>query len=259
MIDAAWKALMRCVFVPLFSRAKFCYPSLRRNFRGTQTMNFATARLHMVESQIRPNGVRDPLILDAFSSLPRELFVPEGRQRLAYIDEAIPVVEASGEQPARSLLSPMVLARLLNAAQPQRDDHVLDVGGATGYSAAVLSRLSARVEALETSDALVQAIKKRLDFVGASNVTVHAGPLEAGVPAAKPFDVIVVNGAVAEEPKRLLEQLGEGGRLVAIVREGWFGRAWLYEKSGGVVSGRPVFDASADYLPGFEPNPQFTF
>ncbi|MFT4080274.1 protein-L-isoaspartate O-methyltransferase family protein [Rhodomicrobium sp.] len=222
-------------------------------------MNFATARLHMVESQIRPNGVRDPLILDAFASLPRELFVPENRQQLAYIDEGLLAVEAEGDEPARYLLQPMVLARLLEAAEPSREDHVLDVGGATGYSAAILSRIAAKVDALETSAALADAMKKRLSLLGASNVGVHAGALEKGVPSQKPFSLIVVNGAVAEEPKALFDQLADGGRLVAIVRRGWLGRAWLYEKSGDVVSGRPLFDASADYLPGFEPQPQFTF
>ncbi|KAI95085.1 protein-L-isoaspartate O-methyltransferase [Rhodomicrobium udaipurense JA643] len=222
-------------------------------------MNFATARLHMVESQIRPNGVRDPLILDAFASLPRELFVPEQRQHLAYIDEGVLAIEAAADEPARYLLQPMVLARLLEAAEPRREDHVLDVGGATGYGAAILSRLAAKVDALETSTALAEAMKNRLSFVGASNVDVHAGPLEKGVPSKKPFGLIVVNGAVADEPKTLLDQLADGGRLVAVVRKGWLGRAWLYEKSGDSVSGRPLFDAPADYLPGFEPQPQFTF
>ncbi|MBT3070193.1 protein-L-isoaspartate O-methyltransferase [Rhodomicrobium sp. Az07] len=222
-------------------------------------MNYATARLHMVESQIRPNGVRDPLILDAFASLPRELFVPEQRQPLAYIDKGVLAVEASGDEPARYLLQPMVLARLLEAAEPSQADNVLDVGSATGYSAAILSRIVAKVDAVETSAALVEAMKKRLSFVGASNVDVHEGPLEEGVPSQKPFSLILVNGAVANEPKSLFGQLADGGRLVVVVRKGWMGSAWLFEKSGGNVSGRPLFDAPADYLPGFEPKPEFTF
>src|SRR6516164_9516570 len=98
-------------------------------------MDFQAARLAMVESQIRPNGVRDPLILNAFAGLPRELFVPEQSRRLAYVDEALIAVPASAGSPARYLLSPMMLARMLQTAAPAPGDRVLDIGGATGYSA----------------------------------------------------------------------------------------------------------------------------
>src|SRR5208337_3617237 len=117
-------------------------------------MKFEAARLAMVESQLRPNGVRDPLILKAFATLPRECFVPEHQKALAYMDEALPVVPASAGSPARVLLAPMVLARMLQFAAPSSKDHVLDIGGATGYSAAILAQLCGKVDALETNDKL---------------------------------------------------------------------------------------------------------
>jgi protein-L-isoaspartate(D-aspartate) O-methyltransferase len=222
-------------------------------------MKLEAARLAMVESQIRPNGVRDPLILNAFANLPREQFVPESQRQLAYVDEALLAVPATYDSPARYLLAPMVLARMIQFAAPAAKDHALDIGGVTGYSAAILGQLCAKVDALEASAGLSERMSQCLKAVGAGNVSAHSGPLERGFPAGKPFDLIFVNGGISGEPKELFEQLAEGGRLIAIVRKGWMGHAYLFTKSGGTVSGRPVFDAGADILPGFEAKPQFVF
>ena len=222
-------------------------------------MDFQTARLAMVESQIRPNAVRDPLILNAFATLPREAFVPESQKALAYMDEAVPVLPATEGSPPRYLLPSMVLAKLLQGAAVSPSDHALDIGGATGYSAAVLAQICRKVEALETSEALAGAMKQNLKAANAEQVSVHHGPLNRGVDASKPYDLILLNGSVAEEPRELFDQLAEGGRLVTIIRRGWQGHAVLFTKSSGAVSGRPIFDAAAEYLPGFEKHPNFVF
>jgi len=222
-------------------------------------MDFQTARLAMVESQIRPNAVRDPLILNAFATLPREAFVPESQKALAYMDEAVPVLPAAEGSPPRYLLPSMVLAKLLQGAAVSPSDHALDIGGATGYSAAVLAQICRKVEALETSEALAGAMKQNLKAANAEQVSVHHGPLNRGVDASKPYDLILLNGSVAEEPRELFDQLAEGGRLVTIIRRGWQGHAVLFTKSSGAVSGRPIFDAAAEYLPGFEKHPNFVF
>jgi protein-L-isoaspartate(D-aspartate) O-methyltransferase len=222
-------------------------------------MQFEAARLAMVESQIRPNGVRDPALLKAFAALPRENFVPEKQRALAYMDEALPAVPASASSPERFLLPPMVLGRMLQAAAPSNADRALDIGGATGYSAAILARLCKKVDALEAEEALAEGMQRCLKAAGADAVTVHSGPLRDGLPACAPYDLILVNGGVAEEPKALLDQLADAGRLVTILCKGRPGHGFLYTKSGGIVSGRPVFDASARLLPGFEAKPQFVF
>jgi len=219
-------------------------------------MDFQAARLAMVESQIRPNGVRDPLILNAFATLPREAFVPESQKALAYMDE--PVVATEGSPP-RYLLPPMILARLLQGAAIAQSDHALDIGGATGYSAAVLAQICEKVDALEASESLAETMRRSLAAANVENVSVHHGPLNQGLDDSKPYDFILLNGSAAEEPKELFGQLAEGGRLVAIIRRGWIGHAYLYTKSSGAVSGRPIFDASAEYLPGFEKHPNFLF
>jgi protein-L-isoaspartate(D-aspartate) O-methyltransferase len=136
---------------------------------------------------------------------------------------------------------------------------VLDIGGVTGYSAAILAQLCGKVEALEATEALADGMKQCLHKERISGVSVHVGPLNQGLGALKPFDLIVVNGGASEEPVELFAQLAEEGRLVAIIRQGWLGRAYLFEKTGGHVAGRALFDAGADLLPGFEAQPQFVF
>ena len=222
-------------------------------------MDFQAARLAMVESQIRPNGVRDPLILNAFATLPREAFVPEAQKALAYMDEPVVAVPAMEGSPARYLLQPMVLAKLLQGAAIAQSDHALDIGGATGYSAAVLAQICRKVEALEASESLAETMRQSLAAANVANVSVHHGPLNQGLYDSKPYDFILLNGSVAEEPKELFAQLAEGGRLVAIIRRDWLGHAYLYTKSSGAVSGRPIFDAGAEYLPGFEKHSHFVF
>jgi protein-L-isoaspartate(D-aspartate) O-methyltransferase len=222
-------------------------------------MTFEKARFSMVESQLRPNGVRDPLILNAFASLPREYFVPEGQQSMAYRDEAVQVIPAKAGAPARYILPPMVLARMLQFAAPKPSDRVLDIGGATGYSAAVVKRLCRHVEVLEESEAATGETKRCLEKAGVSDIEVHTGPLATGLPASEPFDLILIAGAFAEEPKALFGQLAERGRLAGIMRKGWFGQAWLFSKNEGAVSGRAIFDAGAEILPGFEEKPEFVF
>jgi protein-L-isoaspartate(D-aspartate) O-methyltransferase len=222
-------------------------------------MDFQKARLAMVESQIRPNGVRVPRILDAFATLPREAFVPDGQKALAYMDREVLAVPEEADTPPRYLLPPMVLARMLQAASPSQGDRALDVGGATGYSAAALTRVCGKVDALETSEALADVMRQCLKAAAIEGVEVHHGPLDRGLAEAKPFDVILLNGSVAEQPKELFLQLAEGGRLVTIIKRGWLGQAWLFSKRSGSVSGRIIFDAMAEYLPGFGCNPQFCF
>ncbi len=204
-------------------------------------MDFQAARLAMVESQIRPNGVRDPVILNAFATVPREAFVPDDQKALAYMDEAVLAVPATGESPPRYLLPPMVLARLLQCASLSQSDHALDIGGATGYSAAVLAQICSNVDALEASETLADSMKRSLKAANVEQVPVHDGPLNQGLDVMKPYDFILLNGSVAEEPKKLFDQLAEGGRLVAIIRRGWLGHAYLFTKSSGAVSGRANF------------------
>jgi protein-L-isoaspartate(D-aspartate) O-methyltransferase len=225
-------------------------------------IDFVRQRLTMVETQIRPNEVTDPRLLAILRSLPRERFVPERFRPLAYMDEAIEVFPAIDGAPARFLLAPMVLARLVQLAAVEPRDTVLDVGCATGYSTAVLAGLGRKVIGLEPEPELAEAARGALRETGIVNIEIVEAPLGRGYRDAGPYDVILLNGSVPEPPNSLTSQLSEGGRLAAVLSNGGAGRqgkAYLFVKVGGEVSGVPHFDAGARPLPGFAPEPCFSF
>lgn len=216
--------------------------------------DFAAARLNMVEGQIRTNKVTDPALIDALSSLPREQFVPAERRSVAYMDEDLRI---AGD---RYLLEPMILARLLQEAEPTKTDVALDIGCATGYATAVLARLTATAIGLESDPALARQAGEALSRLAVDNGIVVEGPLAEGYAKHGPYDVILINGAVGDVPRPILDQLAEGGRLVTIRRRGpAMGEAVLYLKRHGAVAARPLFDAAAAYLPGFAPRQGFVF
>ncbi|HEX9071569.1 MAG TPA: protein-L-isoaspartate O-methyltransferase [Pseudolabrys sp.] len=215
--------------------------------------DFATARRHMVDGQVRTADVTDLRILAAMLEIPRENFVPSIAAGLAYLDLDLAV----GEAGARRLLKPMVLAKLIHAANVASSDRVLDVGCSTGYAAAILSRIAGQVIALEQDSGLAQTARAAL--ASQSNVNVVSGPLIAGWPQGAPYDVILLEGAGEIAPHTFLGQLKDGGRLVCVLGSGPAAKAMLYCRSGEELGGRPIFDASAAVLPGFARAPVFAF
>jgi protein-L-isoaspartate(D-aspartate) O-methyltransferase len=215
----------------------------------------AHIRLTMVDSQLRPNKVTDPALLAAFLAIPRERFVPEPLRGAAYFDEDLPLGRG------RYLLEPMVLARLLQAALVRSTDRVLILGCGTGYSAALVAQLAGTVIAVESDADFVRQAGASLQELGIRNVTMIERALPAGDTTRAPFDVILLDGAVAELPDALIEQLGEGGRLVAIVKPhaAPMGHAILVERVGGALSRRTLFEAGSHVLPGFAAEPAFSF
>ena len=216
-------------------------------------IDFAAARRNMVDGQVRTADVTDLRIQSAMLEIPRENFVPPDSAGLAYLDLDLPV----GKAGARRLLKPMVLAKLVHAADIASSDRVLDVGCATGYAAAVLARLASEVVALDEDTDLARAAKSTL--AAYPNVTVAGGPLTSGWPKAAPYDVILLEGATEVVPQAFLRQLKDGGRLVCILGGGPGAKAMLYCRSGQELGGRPIFDANAAVLPGFAKPPAFAF
>lgn len=208
----------------------------------------------MVESQIRPNRVTDPRLIAAFETVARETFVGEARRGVSYIDEDLEVA------PGRYLMEPMVLGRLLQEAAPQAGDMALDIGCATGYSTAVLAQLVQTVVGLECDRALMDSANRTLNALDVDNAVVVEGPLEAGYQKQAPYDVIIFQGAVCEVPEAIRRQLGDGGRLVAVVIDGGgIGRGTLMQRHGDSFSSRPLFDAASPLLPGFAREVGFVF
>jgi protein-L-isoaspartate(D-aspartate) O-methyltransferase len=215
--------------------------------------DFAAARRHMVDGQVRTADVTDLRIQSAMLEIPREKFVPQASTALAYLDFDLAV----GEAGSRRLLKPMVLAKLIHAADIASTDRVLDVGCATGYGAAVLARIAGEVVALEEDAGLAQSARAAL--ADQHNVSVVTGPLTGGWPQGAPYDVIVLEGATGTAPQAFLRQLRDGGRLVCILGGDPGAKAMLYCRSGEELGGRPIFDASAALLPGFAKAPVFAF
>lgn len=221
------------------------------------TSDFSLQRRKMVDSQLRTTDVNNVPVLDAMAKVPREVFVPARRRELAYIDEDILVSGSELTGDARYLMEPSPFGRLLQLAELRRDDFALDVGCATGYSAAVLSEIVGSVVALECDAALAELATETLDSLDCTTVAVVQGPLEEGSPSHGPYDVIVLNGWVERVPQALFDQLRDGGRLVAVEGAGLAGVARLYVKEGGVVAARRGFNAAVKPLPGFKLEPAF--
>jgi protein-L-isoaspartate(D-aspartate) O-methyltransferase len=216
-------------------------------------LDTAAQRANMVAAQLRPNDVTDARIRDAMLTVPRERFVPGAMAPVAYMERCIPV--GAG----RVLLDPRSFAKLLQLAAIRPDDRVLDVGCGTGYSTAVLSLLAGKVVALEENPELAAGAEANLRALGVAHAQVVTGPLVQGCPDRAPFDVIFLNGAIETEPTTLLAQLKDGGRLVAIHRDGAAGHARLYLKHDGAIGERSAFDAQVPLLPGFEKPLSFVF
>jgi protein-L-isoaspartate(D-aspartate) O-methyltransferase len=225
------------------------------SFRYQQNMtDFARARLNMVESQVRPNGVTDSRILNAMATLPREAFVPEAQRPLAYMDEDVAVA------PSRFLMEPMAQARLIQLAEIGPEDRVLQVGCATGYGTAIIASLARSVEAIDEDAALVVSAQAALRDLAIANASVTTAPLAEGKSSGAPYDVIVVEGRVPSVPDQLLRQLGDGGRLVAVIGDRPVATATLIKRHGAATSVLAAFEASVAALPGFTiERPAFVF
>jgi protein-L-isoaspartate(D-aspartate) O-methyltransferase len=221
--------------------------------------DYAAARTKMVDSQLRTNDVTDYSVLTAMGEIPRERFVPARMRPLAYIDEDILVRDAGGGAPARYLMEPAPFARLVQLAEINPSDILLDIGCATGYSTAVLARLANSVVAVEADPELAALASGTLVDLGIANAAVVTGPLEEGYASEGPYDVIFLGGAVEVVPDSLFAQLKEGGRLVAVVGYGRAAAATVFTRSDGEIGSRIAFNAHVQPLPGFAKPKAFVF
>jgi protein-L-isoaspartate(D-aspartate) O-methyltransferase len=216
-------------------------------------IDHAVARANMVENQLRPSRIDDPRLLKAMGEVPRELFVPEALAGCAYGDEDL----ALGG--GLHLIEPLAFAKLAQTGAATAGDVVLVVGDVTGYATAVLSQLAGSVFSLVSEPVLVEPIRRRLAVTGGENAVVEAGSIDQGLPQHAPFDLVVLIGSVPEIPRTLSAQLGDGGRLVAVVEHGRSGRVTLLRKVHGAVGRVTPFDAQIHRLPGLVAAPAFSF
>jgi len=219
-------------------------------------MDYKNARKAMVDSQIHPMGVSSDAILKAFLDIPREAFVPPALKDVCYVDEDLQVAKG------RYLMEPSVFARLVQEASIGKEDAVLTIGSGIGYNAAVLSQLCGTVVALEENDDLVKSAQQSWDTLSLSNIAAISGALSNGAPEYAPYDIIIFNGAINNLPANIRDQVKEGGRILAILREDDLGlaKATLFEKTDSEnLSKRVLFEAGTPYLQGFAPVKEFVF
>lgn len=216
-------------------------------------VDFSQARTMMVDTQVRPNDVTKYPVIEAMLTVPREAFVPDARQAVAYVGENVPLAQD------RWLLEPRSFGKMLDGLNIQPTELVLIVGAGLGYEAAVVARLAQAVVALESHPEMAAQAEATLAEQGVDNVAVVTGDLAAGYPGQAPYDVILIAGGVEEVPQALADQLAEGGRIGAIFAEGNLGVARIGHKIDGEINWRFAFNASAPVLPGFNRQTGFVF
>ncbi|WP_225030255.1 protein-L-isoaspartate O-methyltransferase family protein [Xinfangfangia pollutisoli] len=213
---------------------------------------FASRRMMMVDTQVRPSDVTKFPIIEAMLQVPREVYVPDAKREAAYIGENLDIA------PGRVMLDPRTLAKMLDALDIQPDELVLDLGCGLGYSAAVMARLADTVVAVEEDETLAAEAQRLLSDEGVDNAVVVTGPLAAGAAKHGPYDVITIEGGVEILPEALAAQLKEGGRVAAVFLEGALGIVKVGHKLDGRIAWRFAFNAAAPLLAGFGRSRGFT-
>jgi protein-L-isoaspartate(D-aspartate) O-methyltransferase len=188
--------------------------------------DFADARSEMVEAQLRRRGIDDPRVLEAMAAVPREMFVPESLRRRAYADSALPIGEG------QTISQPWIVAAICQALRLGEDDRVLEVGTGSGYSACVLAMLAAEVISIERRPALAESARRAIDELGFAKVEVVVGDGTKGLPDRAPFDAVAVHASAPWPPRTLLEQLADGGRLVAPLAGSAADMLTVFERDG---------------------------
>ena len=212
----------------------------------TPIPDFAAARLAMVDSQLRPQGVTDPAVVAAMGAIARERFLPDHTRPLAYVDRAVAIGDG------RFLAAPAVLGQLLTAMMAAPGQRALVVGAGSGYSAAVLGAMGLTVVAVESAPELAATAR-------AQGIDVTQAPLEKGDAKRCPYDRILIDGAVEHIPDAIIDQLAEGGRLGAALVDRGITRLIVGRKSGGAFGYLSLGDAGSPVLPGFARPKAFTF
>ncbi len=215
------------------------------------TTDFSTSRKAMVDGQLRTNAITDARVVQAFEDVPRENFVPEHYRSVAFTDRPVPLVEG------RFLNPPLTTARMVNELQLHASDHVLIIGAATGYTAAIVARLAGQVVAVE--DNVTMAKHLSTVFANVPNVQCVSTSLSEGAPQLGPYSVILIDGAVDKIPSGLTDQLADRGRLAACIVDEGVTRLVLGKKFDNHFGTFPIIEMEASILPGFSKPKAFTF
>lgn len=219
-------------------------------------MDFARARAVMVDNQVRTSNVNERRLLAVLGQVPRERFVPESRRALAYIDEAIPLL---GDAGARYLAPPAPFAKLVQLADIQENERVLEIGAGTGYTTAVLAGLAREVVGVEPNAELATAARDNLQGLGVENARIVENAFDAPLKGEGHFDVVFFSGSVRDVPDSAFTSLRDGGRLIVLVLGGLTGTAHVFVKVGKDIASRAEFNTNIPALPMAKAPEQFVF
>lgn len=216
--------------------------------------DFRKIRGAMIDSQLRPSGINDPALIAAIRYVPREMYVPADMSALAYRDEAIEVV------PGRYLVAPLLACQLIAAIEPMAGDHVLVIGGTTGYSTAILARFIRHVTHVENDPTLVRRADSAISKTGLGNVEIVEGVLAEGHAAGAPYDALIIEGAVEFVPEALAAQVRDGGRIATVIAApGSTPQLSAGCVSGGHIGWTALSEANAPPVEGFARERAFEF
>lgn len=207
---------------------------------------YELARANMVKSQILPQNIRNELLVEIISKTPRQIFIPEERQGIAYMDEAVMV--GGG----RYIMPPMVFAKMVEVLDIKGNESILDIACGTGYSSVILANLCRKVVAVESNNDLASKAHLNLNKLGVNNVIIIGDRLVDGHEESAPYDIIFINGAIKEVPASLLGQLGDNGKLITIISKARnMGSIVLLKKINGVTSSEDIFDVNLPLIEDF--------
>ncbi len=213
-------------------------------------MDFETARVNMIENQIRPWEVLDPRVLDVLARVHREDFVPAAYRLLAFADTTLPLDHDE------VMFKPVVEGRLLQALDLEAADDVLEIGTGSGFLTACMGHLAHAVTSIDVHQDFVDAARARLEAAGVHNARVLEGDL-FNWNAGRQFDAVLIGGAVAQVPERVFDWLRPGGRLIAVRGHSPSQEAVRMTRHGESWQAQSLFETDIPYLRGGEPRQRF--
>lgn len=216
--------------------------------------NYSKLRQTMVKQQLEPLGISSPKILNLMGQLPREKFIPEGYERLAYVDEHIYTEEG------HSILPATFVARALEALNIQSDDRILEIGSGTGYVSAILASLGKHLTTVDINPSFVQSAEHTLTEMGFTNIDFDCGNAAFGWDHNGPFDIIFISAAYYTLPEIYRQLLVDGGKLFAVIGQWPLMHAWrITRKNQTHYVEDALFEARIPYMEKCLPPEVFKF
>lgn len=212
---------------------------------------------NMIDGQLKPMGINDPIILEAFKNIPRELFLDKDKSSISYHEGNILIKDN------RWLLSSILIARLINCVDISNEDIILEIGSCSGYATAILEKLCSLVVGVEADTKLRDIANKSLTKIEANSSIIVEGQHTLGNLKSAPYDKIFILGAVQSVPNALFSQLTNNGSLVTVIKDQnnlkSCGKAVVFKKNKDIISSSIIFDVEVPFMEGFINKEGFDF